>query len=90
MMFRVRWAKRAIEALTNSWLQASSDQRQVITAAANHVEQRLRRDPHNEGESRPKGRRITFVQPLAVVFRIEADGQTVSVLQIRVYRRRGK
>ncbi len=40
------------------------------------------------GESRPGGRRITFVAPLAVRFQIEADGQTVTVLQVRLFGRR--
>ena len=38
--------------------------------------------------SRSKQRRITFAPPLAVTFRIEDDGKTVSVLRIRLFRRR--
>jgi hypothetical protein len=88
MMFKVRWERGALDTLADLWTQADASQRQAITAENHSVEQRLRRDPRIEGESRSMGRRITFVPPLAVVFRIEADGQTVSVLQVRMFRRR--
>jgi len=87
-MFRVRWERRALDALTNFWTLADSTLRQALTAASNEIDRRLQRDPHNEGESRPRGRRLLFVSPLAVVFRIEKDGQTVSVLEVRMFRRR--
>lgn len=88
-MFRVRWGRRALDELTNLWTQADSATRRAITSASYTVDQRLRHSPQQEGESRSRGRRITFVPPLAVIFRLEADGQTVSVLQVRLYRRRG-
>ena len=87
MMFRVRWERRALDALTSIWTQADSAGRRAITSASNVIDQRLRNSPSTEGESRPKGRRITFVAPLAVVFRVEADGRTVSVLEVRFFRR---
>jgi plasmid stabilization system protein ParE len=88
-MFRVRWERRALDELTDLWTQADSVLRQAITAASHAVDQRLQADPNGEGESRARGRRITFVPPLAVIFRVEAAGQTVSVLQVRLLRRRG-
>jgi plasmid stabilization system protein ParE len=87
-MFRVRWERRALDELTRLWTQADSATRQAITTASHTIDQRLRQNPQQEGESRPRGRRIAFIPPLAVVFRVEADGQTVSVLQIRLFRRR--
>lgn len=87
-MMRLRWERRALEALAAIWTNADSAARQAITAASHAIEQRLQQDPHQEGESRSKGRRITFEPPLAVIFRVEADGQTISVLQVRVFRRR--
>lgn len=88
-MYRVRWEGKALIALAALWVSANSAERKAITAASHQVDQRLRRDPENEGESRPKGRRIMFEAPLAVVFRIEPDGRTVSVLQVRMFRKRG-
>jgi hypothetical protein len=90
MMFRVEWLQIALDELTNLWTQSDSAQRQAITSASHNLEQRLRSDPANEGESRPGGRRITFVAPLAVRFQVEADGQTVTVLHVRLFGRRKK
>jgi hypothetical protein len=87
-MYHVRWEKRALAALTNLWLQADSAGRKAITAATHALDTRLRRDPHNEGESRSDGRRIAFEPPLAIVFRVEAYGLTVSVLEAGLIRRR--
>jgi hypothetical protein len=88
MNYRVEWLQSALDELATIWTQADSVRRQAITAASHTLDQRLRNDPFNEGESRPKGRRITFVPPLAVTFRLEFDGQTVSVLQVRMFRQR--
>jgi hypothetical protein len=87
-MFRVRWERRALNELADLWTRADSATRPAITTASHAVEQRLRQDASQEGESRSGGRRVTFEPPLSVVFRVEADGQTVSVLQIRLFRRR--
>jgi hypothetical protein len=87
-MFRVRWGRRALDELTTLWTEANSVQRKAITAATEVLDDRLRRNPFGEGESRSNRQRITFVPPLAVRFRIEADGQRVSVLQIRMMRQR--
>jgi hypothetical protein len=87
-MFRVRWERRALDELTDQWLEADSVLRQAITAAAHRIDGRLQADAANEGESRPNDRRIMFEPPLAVTFRIEADGRTASVLHVRVFRRR--
>jgi len=87
-MFRVEWLQSALDELATQWTLAASTERQAITAATHAIERRLAEDPVHEGESRVKGRRITFVPPLAVTFRIEADAKTVTVLQVRVFRRR--
>ncbi len=87
-MFRVEWLQSALDMLAELWMQAASDQRQALTAASHQIDQRLSRDPHQEGESRSGGRRLTFVAPLAVTFQIEADGRTVTVLRVHVFRSR--
>lgn len=89
-MFQVEWLQIALDELTDFWAQADSTQRENITAASHALEQRLQRDPANEGESRPGGRRITFIPPLAVRFQIEADGRTVTILHVRLFGRRKK
>jgi hypothetical protein len=87
-MFRVEWLQSALDELADCWARADSTQRQAITSASHAAEQRLRSDPYDDSESRSRGRRITFVPPLAITFRIEADGQTVTVVQVHVYGRR--
>jgi hypothetical protein len=90
MSFQVEWLQAALDELTSLWLQADSAQRRVITQATHAIELRLGSDPLNEGESRPGGRRITFVPPLAVRFCVESDGRTVTVLHVRMFARRKK
>jgi len=90
MSYRVEWLQVAQDELATLWLQADAAQRQAITAACHTLDQRLGSDPLNEGESRAGGSRITFVSPLAVRFRIEADGRTVTVLHVRVFGRRAR
>jgi plasmid stabilization system protein ParE len=87
-MTRVRWEGRALNELTDMWANASSAERRAITDASHKIDQRLGTNPTSDSESRPGGRRITFVAPLAVTFRIEEGGHLVSVLQVRMMRRR--
>jgi hypothetical protein len=89
-MFRVRWENTALDELTTLWTQASSPLRQSITAATVQVDWQLQTDPWRASESRPDGRRVSFVSPLGITFRIEPDGQTVSVLRVWLFRRRAK
>lgn len=88
-MFRVDWLESALDELTTLWTGADSSLRMAITAATYAVEQRLRADAPNEGESRAAGRRITFAPPLAVTFEIEPDGVTATVLHVRLFHYRG-
>jgi hypothetical protein len=69
-------------------MQADSPLREAITQACHAIEQRLSTDPHHEGESRSGERRVTFEAPIIVVFRIEADDRTVTVLRIGVFHRK--
>lgn len=89
-MFRVRWKRSAVNELANLWTQANAVQRQAITGASHRIDQQLQADPYAESESRPGGRRILLVAPLGVTFRIEADGQTVSVLRVWLFRKHGQ
>ncbi len=81
-MFTVRWEESALNELARLWLQANPRVRPAITAATHEIDRRLQADPQGEGESRPGNRRILFVLPLGTLYRLEADGQTVSVLRV--------
>lgn len=87
-MFRVDWLESALDELTALWTAADPSLRAAVTASAHAIEQRLRSNAPDEGESRPSGRRITFAAPLAVTFHMEPDGVTATVLHVRLFRRR--
>ena len=70
------------------WLQARPSMRPNITAAFGRINQRLQADPIGQSESRPGGRRIRFEAPLGIYFRIEPDGQTITVLRVWQFRSR--
>jgi hypothetical protein len=75
--------------LAKLWTQADSIKRRAITVASHDIDKRLSADPFGTGESRPGGRRILLIAPLGVTFRVETDGQTVSVLRVWLFRKRG-
>ncbi len=87
-MFDVEWLQSALDELTSYWIRANSVERDAITKASDQLEQQLRVSARNLGESRPRGRRIAFFPPLAITFRVEPDGKTVTVLHSRVFWRR--
>jgi plasmid stabilization system protein ParE len=79
--YRVRWRKLARNQLAEIWL-ASTD-RNAVSAAAHHVDQMLARDPMACSESRDRGRRVVFVGPLTVFFRIIEDDKKVLFVNVR-------
>lgn len=88
-MFRVRWERRALDELADLWIRAGRLRRRAITAATRSCDSRLEDNVHREGESRSGRTRLAFCPPLAVTYRIESDGVTVSILQVRLLRRAG-
>jgi len=87
-MFRVEWLQRALDDLTTGWLQASAQERLAITSASHALEEGLRTDPQHEGESREGDVRIAFEAPLAVSFHVDPYRRLVTVLHVRLFRRR--
>ena len=88
VMFRVRWARQALNELAQAWAGADAATRKEITSASHAIDQQLSADPFHTGESRSPGRRIAFFPPLVVTFRVEAVRQTVSVSLIRLFGKR--
>jgi hypothetical protein len=84
-MFRVRWEQTALNELATLWTDAESSLRQLVTVAASRIDRQLQTDPVAQSESRSGGRRILFSSPLGILFRIEAYGQTVSVLHVWLF-----
>jgi hypothetical protein len=89
-MHTVHWLQSALDELTDIWVQADSAVRYAITDASHQLESVLQKDPQNEGESRYGASRITFMPPLIATFQIEADGVSVTILQIRLLKKRKK
>lgn len=81
-MFRVRWKQSALNELAALWLAADSEIRTAINTAVQSIDELLRLDPEGEGESRPNKRRILFVAPLGVLFRVRVEQSVVRVLQV--------
>jgi hypothetical protein len=84
-MFRVRWKQSALDELAALWMAADSEGRRAITAATHRIDQLLQGDPENQGESRPGGRRILFVPPLGLLYRVDPAQSVVHVLQVWRY-----
>jgi hypothetical protein len=74
------------ESSRNDLMQASD--REAITAAVRRIDQRLRHDPEDQGESRDQGRRILLETPLGVTVTVQPDDRTVSVLTVWHFDRR--
>lgn len=83
MDFTVRWTPLADQKLATLWMDGSI--RADVTRAANEIDRRLRNDPDHEGESRPNGRRILFVAPLAVIYQVIPGRRLVQVLDVWQY-----
>jgi len=56
--------------------------RNAVTDAANQIDSLLERSPEQQGESRPGGRRILILLPLAVLFRVNEQDKIVAVLKV--------
>jgi hypothetical protein len=89
-MFRVEWIQAALDELTDPWVQSSSEQRQAITAATNAIDEELAADPYRQSESRGDDDRVLFVYPLGVQIEVDPRKQTVWVLHVWRFRRRGE
>jgi hypothetical protein len=70
MIYMVIWLPRALNQLTSFWLKSDSKVRKAITKAAHQIDEELKANPLETGESRPDGRRIHFVHPLAILYEI--------------------
>ncbi|MEX2142141.1 MAG: hypothetical protein WD894_22935 [Pirellulales bacterium] len=87
-MFEVQWLPTALDGLARIWLQASSAERQEITAASRLLDNALQDHPEKQGESRDINERVVFAHPLGVRIAIDYERSTVRVLKAWHIRRR--
>lgn len=88
MKYHVEWLRSARDQLADAWIDADSASRSAITAATDNLERLLSRQPADIGESRELNERVCFVEPLFVRFAVEVEADSVTVLDVRVYRKR--
>ena len=81
-MYTVQWARSALDKLAKEWINADSTGRWAITHAIGQIDDELQLAPHHVGESRPTGRRIIFVAPLGVVYKVISEDRIVHVLDV--------
>lgn len=79
---RIRWSTTARDELAKMWLKADSYHRRALTAAADGIDNRLRTNPEDEGESRWDDWRVLFERPLGVLFRVEEHESVVHVYRV--------
>jgi hypothetical protein len=87
MSYVVAWKKAAQDQLISLWID-SVPLRGAITEATHEIDYLLSSSPSEWGESREQDRRIMFVYPLAVCFRVLEQKQKVVVLSVRLTPRR--
>jgi hypothetical protein len=83
MKYTVLWVPGAEQRLADLWINATD--RDSITKASHAIDQRLKTDPLNQGESRPGGRRVLFESPLGVLYRVEEQDMIVRVLHVWLF-----
>lgn len=86
MKFSLEWKQTATDELAEIWLRANSETRRKITVATGNVDLMLKSDPYGHSESRDADRRIMFVAPLAITFRVDPEADNVEVLRVRQFR----
>ena len=60
MIFKVRWEEKALDELTDLWLQADSGLRALITDATSKIDEQLLDDALAASDPHIEGRRILF------------------------------
>lgn len=81
-MFQVRWVQTALDELATVWMLADSASRHEITAASHTIDQNLKTEPHQKGESRADDERIYLLPPLGLLFEVDSAASLVWVLHV--------
>ncbi|QDT66248.1 hypothetical protein V22_35130 [Calycomorphotria hydatis] len=77
MKYTVVWSPTAEAKLAELWLE--SNDRADLTVAADRIDELLRRDAANVGESRSTVSRILIEPPLAILFDTSSDDRLATV-----------
>jgi len=85
MKFVVIWQPKALEELAAIWL-ADADPA-AVTACSHRIDDLLKNDAQNKGESRDEDERLLFEGILSAYYRIDLQDQKVFVLEVARIRR---
>jgi plasmid stabilization system protein ParE len=85
MKYTVLWRPLAEQQLARLWTEALD--RDAVAAAADKIDDLLRRDPQKWSESRSGATRIIFVQPLVALFELKEQDCMIYVNAISRARR---
>jgi hypothetical protein len=80
MNYTVVWVPSAEQELAALWMDAAH--RDAVTRAAYDIDQQLRTDAHERGESRAGNQRILIAAPLGVLFTADPQDRMARVLQV--------
>jgi hypothetical protein len=86
-MYEVTWVESALLHLAEAWTQSEPQRRAGITSASHRVDDALRTNPVDAGESRDSDRRIYIDLPLVVFYEVDLAQASVTVLDVVVSRR---
>jgi hypothetical protein len=81
MNYGVFWLAPASTDLLAHLLRAADKPRTLATAR--EIDRRLQKNPGSAGEERPEGRRILFVRPFCVLYRIDDSARAVYVERVK-------
>jgi hypothetical protein len=89
--YRVIWRRQVIESRIAGFmleLMNRNESTAPLIRAMNRIDEVLRLDPNNSGESRADFERIYFEPPLSVTYEVHEDERVVIVLRARYFRPR--
>lgn len=80
MSYSVLWRPIAEQRLAEIWM--SANDRNAVSRAAHAIDEALRVDPEQVGESRADDVRILLEPPLGVLYTVSPDDRMVYVLSV--------
>jgi hypothetical protein len=87
MNYTVLWDPDVEQDLASLWMNAPD--RAAVTAAADRIDELLKTDPEQQGESRINEWRLLTVAPLGILFQVFEEDRIVRVIQVWRFRQRG-
>ena len=84
-MWAVIWRSRALDELADALVGSDLAVQDLIERQVKDLNRRLSVDPTNEGESRSGNIRVTFADPVGIIFEVASADGIVRVLNFWTY-----